>query len=193
MITLRAFACVCTLVAAAAATACATPLTTVRAPTSLVLHDIQGAPQPLDAALQAHRFTVVTFFSSHCPCQRVHDARIRDLIAKEAPLGVGFLVVASEESATVSAAADESRERGYPIVLDDAGKLARAVDAEYATYSVVLDQDATVRYRGGFDSDRSHLTDDRTPYLAEALDDLLAGRPVRHAETKALGCTLELR
>jgi hypothetical protein len=48
-----------------------------------------------------------------------------------------------------------------------------------------------VHYRGGIDSDRIHLHDDRTPYLEQALDDLLAHREPRVAEGKSLGCALQ--
>jgi len=169
--------------------------TPARAPEagSVVLRGTDGSLHPVDAELRGHPLTVVSFFSAHCPCQRAHDARIRELVAKDAPLGVGFLFVDSEESATMGRDADEARARGYALVLDDGGKLARALDAEYATFSVVLDRDGHVVYRGGFDSDQHHLRDDRAPYLANAIDDLLAGRAPRASETKALGCTLELR
>jgi hypothetical protein len=160
---------------------------------SLVLHGTDGARVSLDAALRAHPVTVVTFFSAHCPCQRAHDARLRALIAMDQTRDVGFLVVDSEQSTTPDDDKEEARLRGYPILLDDAGKLARALDAEYATYSVVLDGAGNVLYRGGFDSDRAHLRDDRAAYLADAIDDVLARRPVRRAEAKALGCTLQLR
>ncbi len=171
--------------------ACSIPLgsAVMRPPDALVLRDTDGSPRPLDAELAAHRYTVVTFFSNHCACMRLHDPRVRDLMAKEGPRDVGFLIVDSEEGATLGDDATEARSRGYRIVLDDGSKLARALDAEYATYSVILDKEGNVLYRGGFDSNRSHLTDDRTEYLAEALDDLHAGVPLRHAETKALGCT----
>jgi hypothetical protein len=173
--------------------ACAPEAVAIRAPGQLVLRDTDGSPHPLDAELSAHRFTVVTFFSNHCACQRAHDARLRELMAKETPRDVGLLLVDSEESATATEDAAQAKERGYHILLDDAGNLARAMGADYATYSVVLDRDGGVLYRGGFDSNRSHLSDDRAQYLADALDDLAAGRPVQHPETKALGCTLELR
>jgi hypothetical protein len=160
---------------------------------SVVLHGTDGATLPLDTALREHPVTVITFFSAHCPCQRAHDARLRALIAKDAPLGAGFLMVDSEESATAASDADESRERGYPIWLDDAGKLARALDAEYATYSVVVDSTGNVLYRGGFDADTTHLRDDSPHFLADAIDDALAKRPVRRPEAKALGCTLQVK
>jgi hypothetical protein len=160
---------------------------------SLVLLGEDGASLPLDAALRGHPATVITFCSAHCPCQRAHDARLRDLIAKDTPRGVGFLVVDSEEGAAKDLDAEESRARGYPIWRDDGGKLARALDAEYATYSVVVDGAGKVLYRGGFDSDKSHLRDDRVTYLEDAVDDVVGQRPVRRAEAKAFGCSLQLR
>jgi hypothetical protein len=48
-----------------------------------------------------------------------------------------------------------------------------------------------VRYHGGLDSDRNELHDDALPYLGNALDDLLAGKSPRTAESKALGCALQ--
>jgi hypothetical protein len=167
----------------------------VRAPAAgpVVLHALDGTAVPLDSVLGAHEVTAVVFFSAECGCHRAHDPRLRELIAKASPRGVGFLVVDSERSASADRDAKEAAARGYSIVLDDDGKLARALDAEFATYSVVLDRSGRVLYRGGFDSDVMQLREDRATYLADALDDALAGRPLRRTETKALGCTLELR
>jgi hypothetical protein len=95
--------------------------------------------------------------------------------------------------ATPEADAAEAARRGYafPILLDRGGKLADSLGAQYATYSVVVDAQGRVRYRGGIDSDNMHLRDDATRYLGDALDDLLAGRSPRVAQTKTMGCALE--
>jgi len=170
---------------------CAPPAV-ARAP-SVTLRATDGPTERLDAALREHAVTAVLFFSAHCHCQRMHDPRVRELIAQDEPRGVGFLIVDSEESATPAGDAEEGKLRGYRIWLDDGGKLARALGAEYATFSVVFDHDGNVLYKGGFDSDHMHLRDDRTPYLSDAIDDALDHRPVRRPETKTLGCTLELR
>ena len=52
---------------------------------------------------------------------------------------------------------------------------------------------ASCSVRGGFDSDKTELTPDAHFFVRDALDDLLAGRPVRAAEGKTLGCTLRRR
>jgi hypothetical protein len=77
------------------------------------------------------------------------------------------------------------------VLVDTGGTLARALGAEYATESFVLDGAATVVYHGGLDSDRKQLHEDARPFLRNALDDLLAGKPLRTAESKALGCALQ--
>jgi hypothetical protein len=78
-------------------------------------------------------------------------------------------------------------------LLDSGAKLADALGATRAMYSVVLDADGRVRYRGGLDSDKNRLTDDAKPYLRNALDDILAGREPRHDDSRTLGCSLQTR
>jgi hypothetical protein len=55
---------------------------------------------------------------------------------------------------------------------------------------VVLDREGHVLYRGGIDSDKQRLHSDATPFLRNALDDLLAGRAPLRPEGKTLGCVL---
>ncbi len=140
------------------------------------------------------KITVVEFFSIHCPCQAKHDERLRALASAYAPRGVSFVAVDSEVGATVERDRNEATRRGYPypILIDAHGEVARALDADYATYSVLVDANGRVPYSGGIDSDKSHLRDDATPYLRDAIDDALARRPMRRREAKTLGCSLEL-
>ncbi len=137
--------------------------------------------------------TVVIFFSRSCHCLDQHEARIRALYDEYHPRGVQVVMVDPEVRATPEGDAAEAARRGYPfpILIDPGAKLADALGAEYATYSVIVDAQGHVRYRGGFDSDKTHLRASATPYVRDALDDLLAGRSPRVAEAKTLGCALE--
>jgi hypothetical protein len=140
-------------------------------------------------------FTVVEFFSAHCPCQAKHDERLRALAARFRNEGVAFIAVDSEAAAAVARDASEAARRGYsyPILIDPEGRAARALRADYATYTLLLDRTGRVLYRGGIDSDRSHLRDDAIPYLRNAIDDAVAQRAIRLPEAKTLGCSLVLR
>ncbi len=151
----------------------------------------QIAIYPRDFA--ASKFTVFVFFAKGCPCFGMHEARLRDLVDKFGSRGVRFVIVDSERGRTTTDDAAEAQKRNLPgpVFIDPGAKLASLVGAVYATYTVVVDANGDVKYRGGIDSDKSHLRDDRAQYLAEALDDLTAGRTPRRAETKTLGCALQ--
>jgi peroxiredoxin len=140
------------------------------------------------------RLTVIEFFSAHCPCQAQHDARLRELASAYSARGVAFVAIDSEVEAGLARDRDEAARRGYafPILVDAGGAVARALHAQYATYTIVVDRDARIVYVGGIDSDKNHLTAGATPYLRDALDDALAAKPLRRAEGKALGCALLL-
>ena len=174
-------------------TSCASgPPTVVPAWPPLTVVDTTGASATLPADLARSKLTVLVFYSEHCPCFRIHEARLVELARTYAPRGVRVIFVDSEVSASVERDSRAASERGLPaIALDPGAKLADAVGADYATYSVVLDPQGRVRYRGGIDSDKDRLHDDPQSFLRDAVEDLLAGREPRVAEGKALGCALQ--
>jgi hypothetical protein len=159
-------------------------------PTSLEGSD--GARHRFPAA-DGSSLTVLVFFSVDCDCQAAHDARLLELYRRYHGRGVAFFAVDSEVQAAVERDATEARRRAYPypILIDHGALLARALEAEYATYTVVLDNHGAVRYRGGIDSDQKDLHRDARFYLRDALDDLLARREPRRAHGEALGCALQ--
>ncbi len=169
--------------------ACSTPTPTT--PEKVVLLAPDGE-RPLREIAARAPLTVLVFLAADCPCLHAHLARLRDLSAIYAPKGVQFLAVDSEVGATPAraAAAKSELELPFPVVVDARARLANALGAEYATFTVVLDREARVRYRGGIDSDKRKLHDGATPYVKDALDDLLAGKAPRRPEGKALGCVL---
>jgi thiol-disulfide isomerase/thioredoxin len=137
--------------------------------------------------------TVVEFFSSDCPCQDAHDERLIALYQRYHAQGVRFVVVDANYGAALDHDLAEVNERHYPfpIFVDPGGAMIKALGAKYATYSVLLDSQGRVRYRGGFDSDRHPLSAHPRAYLDDAIGALLAGRDPNPAETKTQGCALE--
>jgi hypothetical protein len=139
------------------------------------------------------KLTVLVFFSAHCTCLDEHQGRLKALYEQYRPRGVELFMIDSETGASAERDEVEAKARRYPfpILADPGARLANRLGAQYATYSVVVDTQGRVLYRGGIDSDKSHLSDDATTYLKDALDDALAGRPPRLAEGVALGCALQ--
>jgi hypothetical protein len=85
-----------------------------------------------------------------------------------------------------------SQERGFtfPYLKDEDQGLARSYGALVTLHAFVLDRDRLIRYRGRID-------DSRDPDLVtiqdlrNALDDLLADRPVKVPETRPFACAIE--
>ena len=171
--------------------ACAPP---ARAPSRLPDATLLASdgPRRLAEIVKPGHVTVIEFFSAECPCQAAHDARLRELAVAYQGRGVEVIAVDSEAGATPDRAENEAKSRHYPfpILADPAGALADALGAEFATYTVIIDGAGTVRYRGGLDSDRAHVTASASLWVRDAIDRLLAGADPQPAEAAALGCAL---
>jgi len=150
-----------------------------------------GRALVLEPFVRAQRLTAVVFFSATCPCFAAHRARLAALARDLDARGVRFVVVDSERHAAGEAAAGAAS--GLPIWRDDGARLARRLDARQATETFVFDATGALRYHGGLDGDRTHLTSAATPRLRDALTGLLAGKAPSFASAKTLGCVLRLR
>ncbi len=79
----------------------------------------------------------------------------------------------------------------FPYLVDEGQRVAKAFGASCTFHVFVLDRARRLRYEGRFDDSRfaANVT---SHDLRNALDDVLAGRTVRIAKTRAFGCSLDL-
>ena len=181
-----------TSVLALGAAACARSSTSARSAGDVSLVAADGHRSSEAELVGGADWSVLMFMSRQCPCLAAHDERLRELAATFAPRGVKFFAIDSEVGGTPQTAAEEARKRQYPfpVLVDPGARLANQLGAEYATFTVVVNREGHVLYRGGIDSDKAKLHDNATMYLRDALTDLTAGRPVRQSEGTTLGCML---
>jgi hypothetical protein len=159
----------------------------------IVLTDQRNQPVHLDALVAAHRFTVVVFYGAGCPCFAAHVPRLVDLERAHAGDDVAFVVVDSERHAPPEPGAPTIASGSRLLGARDAhGTLARRLDAQFATETFVFDSAQRLRYRGGIDGDRKHLTSKPQAHLGNALRALVAGTAPPLTTSKALGCALKL-
>ena len=147
----------------------------------------------LPASLGAQRLTAVVFYAESCPCFAAHAGRLQAIMRELGPKGVRFLFVDSERHAAAARVPDVVPGLGAPLYRDVGGRLAKRLDAAYATETFVFDATGALRYRGGVDDDRRYLRASARPLLRDALAALLAGSAPPFSSTKALGCALRLR
>jgi hypothetical protein len=73
----------------------------------------------------------------------------------------------------------------YPILLDPEGKVGRLYQAKRTPHMFVIDKGGTLVYDGAIDDQKNQN------YVAAALDDLMANRPVSKSKTDAYGCGIK--
>ena len=79
------------------------------------------------------------------------------------------------------------------ILLDYDGKVGKAYGAKTTPHMFVIGKDGKVDYLGGIDDKKSTDPEDvkiATNYVAGALDELMAGKPVSKASAPAYGCSV---
>ena len=79
-------------------------------------------------------------------------------------------------------------------LMDESGKVGMAYGAKVTPHMYVIDPAGRVVYNGAIDDKRStDLADVKTAknFVAAALEDLKAGRPVANASSAPYGCTVK--
>jgi peroxiredoxin len=141
---------------------------------------------------------VVVFSSNRCPTAKAYAERLRTLQAEYGPRGVQLVLINSNDphlypEESYPRMVERAREDGYtfPYLMDEDQRVARAYGPTRTFEAFALDRERRLRYAGRFDdarlAERVTSTD-----LANALDDLLAGREIALPRTRAFGCSLDL-
>lgn len=76
-------------------------------------------------------------------------------------------------------------------IADESGQIGQLYGAKVTPHLFIIGKDGNIAYNGGIDSIGSTDAADiakAEPYVKEALDELLAGKPVTNATTKPYGC-----
>jgi peroxiredoxin len=143
-------------------------------------------------ASYAGRPVVFDFCSITCPFSRGVDPDFGSLAAEYQKKGVAFLAVETNKDnppENIKKYAAENQLE-FPILKDTANAYANAVGAARTPEIYVFDANGKLVYHGAFDNRKTPATKGDTNYVKNALDDLLAGRPVRNAEIPAWGCAV---
>ena len=74
---------------------------------------------------------------------------------------------------------------------DPDNKVADLYDARHTPEIFVVDKDGVLRYHGRIDENYEEPAKVTSPDLKNALDAMLAHKPVQNADTKAFGCSIK--
>ncbi|MGQ9471229.1 MAG: thioredoxin family protein [Candidatus Aminicenantales bacterium] len=174
-----------------------------------------GEPAPdftgVDANGQSHslstyqgKIVVLEWFNHECPFVQKHynsgnmQKLQKDYTAKgviwfsiisSAPGKQGYL---TPEQA--GALMKEKKAAPTAVILDPEGKIGRLYDAKVTPHMFIIDQKGVLVYNGGIDNIRSTNIEDipkAINYVAQALEEILAGKEVSVKTSQPYGCTVK--
>ena len=156
------------------------------------LSDFKGRTVVLEWTSDACPFSHKHYDSGNM--QRLQRRAVREgvvwLTVMTAPVGrAGYMTPAQ-----VRAWRKRVRSHATAVLLDSDGRLARAYEAKTTPHMFVIDPKGLLVYMGGID-DRPYVDPaslkGATNYVALALADLKAHRPIAHPVTRPYGCSVK--
>lgn len=143
------------------------------------------------------RKAVVLFFTTtDCPVSNSYVPEMNRIREAYAARGVSVYGVQAEVSVAEDAVVKYAQEFRYsfPLLMDQKQVLVKLVDATITPQVAILTPEGKVLYLGRIDNRVEDFG--KTRYqathadLREALDAVLAGKPVPQARTKSIGCAI---
>jgi hypothetical protein len=138
---------------------------------------------------------VLVFTATDCPVSNGYAPEIKRICDVYSARGVRCLLMYEDVGTTAAAVRAHMAEYGYgPLAaaLDADGTVATRVGATITPEVAVVDRAGTVRYHGRIDNQYAAIGRPRRNVtvhdLTDALDAILAGRPVAAPATHAIGC-----
>jgi len=160
---------------------------------AFTLTTVDGKTFSLADAARTHKAVVVMFIATKCPYSNAYNDRMRDMAAAYEKQGIVFAGINSNKTEPAEEVIAHAKQHGFGFSLmkDPDNKVADLYDARHTPEIFVVDPDGKVRYHGRIDENYEEPAKVASPDLKNALDALLAGKPVAKAETKAFGCSIK--
>jgi peroxiredoxin len=195
-----------TAIALAAATFCVSALASAppgRPAPAFTLTDLSG--KPVNLADYKGKTVVLEWHNFACPfVQKHYRSGNMQALQKKYANDVAWLAVNSTaktafdymEPSAVSKQLAEFRAAPASYLMDEAGSVGMSYGARTTPHMYIIDPSGKVVYNGAIDDKRSTNVEDvkgAKNYVAAALDEMKAGKPVTVASTTPYGCSVHYK
>jgi len=144
---------------------------------------------------------IVTFTCNHCPFSKAYEDRIIALHIKYAKEGYPVVAINSNDKTiapedSYEGMIERSKEKNFPFayLYDESQEIAKTYGATRTPHMYILKKEGKnlmVKYVGAIDDNSEDPSAVTKKYVESAMDELLAGKEVTTASTKAIGCTIK--
>jgi hypothetical protein len=164
---------------------------------SLAVRDVDGVVrEPLK--VEKGHLEALFFVTNDCPVSNYYAHEIRRICDDYAQRGVGCALVYTDPALTEKQAKKHAQEYGhgaYPMIVDHTHALVKATKAAINPTAVLIRPDGSIAYRGRIDNSYAAIGVQRRVVtehdVRDALDALIAGRPVARPEEPPIGCYIQ--
>lgn len=150
------------------------------------------------ASFKASKALCVMFSCNHCPYVQAYEGRFKALQSDFGPRGFQLVAINSNDATQYAedgfdAMVQRAKEQGFnfPYLRDEDQSVARAFGAVRTPHVFLFDAGRKLAYLGRIDDSWDKPDKVTHRELADAIEDILADRPVKVAETFAVGCTIK--
>lgn len=145
-------------------------------------------------ALNEEAGLVVVFWSAACPWTDKYEARLAEIAQTALSNEVGVVLVASNDPQRSSADTPEALAAsgvavGVPVLLDPTAQIADAFGAGQTPEAFFFG--SGLLYSGAIDDSPAEADRVTIPYLAQAIEQSLAGQAIEIGRTTPFGCTIK--
>lgn len=155
------------------------------------LPDADGKNHSL-SSLKGKTGTVVIFVATQCPVSNDYNARMEKLAQDYKARGIALVGInanVTESADAVKAHASENK-LTFPILKDPANKIADRFGATKTPEAYFLDASNKLVYHGRIDNSRD-ASGVNASELRDAMEAILAGKPVAKTTAMAFGCSIK--
>ncbi|MBD2700881.1 thioredoxin family protein [Spirosoma sp. BT702] len=157
-----------------------------------------------DVSLADHKDVkgyIIAFTCNTCPVAQAYESRIIALNEQFAPKGYPVVAIQSNDSQRSPGDSYESmqqrsksRKYAFPYLHDDSQTVASAFGASNTPHMFVVKKEGNqyrVAYIGAIDNNQDDGSSASKKYVEEAVNELLAGKPVTTPSARAIGCGIK--
>jgi peroxiredoxin len=170
--------------------------------TDFKLKNVDGKMISLSDFKEVKGFIII-FDCNTCPMSRAYNSRIIALNKKYASQGFPVILInpnaaeiVAEESFDKMKEHAKAHNYDFPYLYDESQETVRKFNPTNTPHTFVLtkaSEGLTVAYIGAIDNNSRDGAKASKHYVEEAVNELLAGKPVTVTKTKAIGCTVKLK